>query len=267
MGPLVYFQTSGTRTLRVQVREDGLSIDQIVLSPQTYLNSSPGSLLNDSTILPKSGGGTSGTTLLTDDFNDGSLDASKWAVSDLFSGFADPALPVIERNQRLEIGALLQNTDGSHYNGIRSVAAYDFTGAYCYVQLVQAPSSATGGDAMFTIGFDVDHYYRIYVESGSLRGQKKTDGIKASLFTIPYSTTQHKYLRIRHDAATSNVVFEAAPDAGGAPGSWVQLYSEVWNTSSVPLTNIMFELKGGTYKLEPNPPGTVIFDNLKAAKP
>lgn len=55
MGPLIYFSTTGAQTLRMQVREDGLSIDQIVLSPQTYLNTSPGALRNDSTILPKTG--------------------------------------------------------------------------------------------------------------------------------------------------------------------------------------------------------------------
>jgi PKD repeat protein len=54
MGPAVYFQTTGQQTVRVQVREDGLSVDQIVLSPTTYLSSSPGALKNDTTILPKS---------------------------------------------------------------------------------------------------------------------------------------------------------------------------------------------------------------------
>ena len=57
LGPLIRFATSGSHTLRIQVREDGLSIDQIVLSPQTYLNTAPGTLKNDNTILPKSGGG------------------------------------------------------------------------------------------------------------------------------------------------------------------------------------------------------------------
>ncbi len=52
MGPQVYFQTTGQQTLRVQAREDGLLIDQIVLSPTTYLTSSPGALKNDTTILP-----------------------------------------------------------------------------------------------------------------------------------------------------------------------------------------------------------------------
>ncbi|HWP42257.1 MAG TPA: endonuclease/exonuclease/phosphatase family protein, partial [Blastocatellia bacterium] len=55
--PLIYFQTTGTQTIRIQTREDGLSIDQIVLSPQSYLNSSPGSLKNDTRILPSTIGG------------------------------------------------------------------------------------------------------------------------------------------------------------------------------------------------------------------
>ena len=51
----IYFATSGAHTLRIQVREDGLSIDQIVLSPGTYLTSSPGSTRNDTTILTGTG--------------------------------------------------------------------------------------------------------------------------------------------------------------------------------------------------------------------
>ncbi len=60
LGPLIRFQNTGTHTLRIQVREDGLSIDQIVLSSQNYLNSAPGPLKNDATILPKNGGGGGG---------------------------------------------------------------------------------------------------------------------------------------------------------------------------------------------------------------
>jgi hypothetical protein len=49
----VTFPTSGTHTLRIQVREDGVEFDQIVLSPTTYLNTPPGPRSNDSTIVPK----------------------------------------------------------------------------------------------------------------------------------------------------------------------------------------------------------------------
>ena len=50
----VTFAASGTHTMRIQVREDGAQLDQIVLSPSTYLNTPPGPISNDNTIVPKS---------------------------------------------------------------------------------------------------------------------------------------------------------------------------------------------------------------------
>jgi endonuclease/exonuclease/phosphatase family metal-dependent hydrolase len=56
------FATSGTHTVRVQTREDGPQIDQVVLSASTYLSTRPGSLTNDSTIVPKPSTSTSTST-------------------------------------------------------------------------------------------------------------------------------------------------------------------------------------------------------------
>jgi phosphatidylserine/phosphatidylglycerophosphate/cardiolipin synthase-like enzyme len=56
LGTPVYFATTGTHTVRVQLREDGLSLDQIVLSQSTFLNAAPGTTKNDGTILPEQGG-------------------------------------------------------------------------------------------------------------------------------------------------------------------------------------------------------------------
>ena len=53
LGPLVYFATTGPQTIRVQQREDGVSIDQIVLSPVNFVNTAPGALKNDTTIVPR----------------------------------------------------------------------------------------------------------------------------------------------------------------------------------------------------------------------
>jgi hypothetical protein len=54
LGPLIYFAATGPQTIRVQPREDGISIDQIVLSPAAYLNTAPGAAKNDGTLLTKS---------------------------------------------------------------------------------------------------------------------------------------------------------------------------------------------------------------------
>lgn len=48
------FANSGTHTLRIQQREDGAWVDQVVLSPRKYLSARPGGLMNDATFLPLS---------------------------------------------------------------------------------------------------------------------------------------------------------------------------------------------------------------------
>ena len=104
LGPLVYFQTTGTQTIRVQTREDGLSIDQIVLSPSRFLNSSPVSLKNDGVILSYTEGSpapsnqppnvsisaspTSGTSPLVVNFSSSASDPDGYIAS-YFWNFGD----------------------------------------------------------------------------------------------------------------------------------------------------------------------------------
>jgi hypothetical protein len=53
LGAPFRFATSGPQTLRIQQREDGVFIDQIVISAGRYLFTSPGRLTNDTTIVPR----------------------------------------------------------------------------------------------------------------------------------------------------------------------------------------------------------------------
>ena len=66
IGPHVYFATTGTQTLRVQTREDGLSVDQILLSPSKYLTSKPPALSSssDTDSAPLIEGSSSSSTVL-----------------------------------------------------------------------------------------------------------------------------------------------------------------------------------------------------------
>jgi hypothetical protein len=58
-GTNIYFKTTGSHLIRIQQREDGAVFDQIVLSPDpnTYRESPPGPLRDDTTILPAAGAG------------------------------------------------------------------------------------------------------------------------------------------------------------------------------------------------------------------
>ncbi|HEX3703078.1 MAG TPA: phospholipase D-like domain-containing protein [Vicinamibacterales bacterium] len=68
-GPMIYFASTGTHTIRVQQREDGAIVDQIMLSPipGNYRDAAPGPRQDDTTIFPftdgTGGGGGGGGTL------------------------------------------------------------------------------------------------------------------------------------------------------------------------------------------------------------
>jgi thermitase len=55
----------GSQTMRVQTREDGVAIDQIVISSTTWLHASPGQTTGDSTIVPRATSGSTGSGPVT----------------------------------------------------------------------------------------------------------------------------------------------------------------------------------------------------------
>jgi hypothetical protein len=62
LGAPVYFATSGLQTLRVQQREDGVIVDQIVPSAGEFFSQRPGTTKNDTSIVPASFGASDGVT-------------------------------------------------------------------------------------------------------------------------------------------------------------------------------------------------------------
>jgi endonuclease/exonuclease/phosphatase family metal-dependent hydrolase len=95
---IVRFPSTGTKRLRVQTREDGVAIDQIVLSPVTYYSTAPGASVNDSTIVSKTTTTTTSTTTTTvkaipgtiqaEDFDNGSSGSTYWDATAGNSGGA-----------------------------------------------------------------------------------------------------------------------------------------------------------------------------------
>jgi endonuclease/exonuclease/phosphatase family metal-dependent hydrolase len=47
LGPMVYFASSGPQTLRIQTREDGLALDEVILSPKKYASVPPSTPSSD----------------------------------------------------------------------------------------------------------------------------------------------------------------------------------------------------------------------------
>jgi hypothetical protein len=208
------------------------------------------------------------TIIVSDNFNDNSIDTAIWDPNNLFTSATDTNVSIAETSQHLEIGPLLQNVSGFSFRGVRTVNTYTFLDAYAYVELVQAPASNTDAVAMFSVGSDFNNSYRMYVSGGNLIGlQRRSIGrgaMETELFSIPYDSTDHRFLRIRNDS--DNLYMDTAPGSGGVPGTWTQQYTESWN-ALIDTSAIIFELKAGTTQVEANAPGTVIFDNFEAANP
>jgi Tfp pilus assembly protein PilW len=218
----------------------------------------PGTILFDNFRAEKPG-------LLMDNFNSATVDTTKWSHK-VFTGTQDTSIQLIDSGTQLQIGPLPTNATSSSYNGITSLNSYDFTGAYAYVQLVQPAASNSNAFTMFAVGTDSSNFYRFYVSAGSLVCEQKIGGTKGEVGSTAYNGMTQQFLRIRHDANTGNVIWETAPNNSGTPGTFTQQCSEPWNTTAVPLGSVLFEMKAGTGVAEPNPPGTVIFDNFNAAK-
>jgi hypothetical protein len=93
LGQNIYFASSGTHTLRVQQREDGASVDQIVLSPDEYLTLAPGPRHDDTTILSATSSSCAVTSSPTSIFVAPSL--STWPIP------VYPNVPMDRATQRL----------------------------------------------------------------------------------------------------------------------------------------------------------------------
>ena len=166
------------------------------------------------------------------------------------------------QNDRLEIGPLKQEL-GTHYNGIVSLNAFDFTGAYAYVQAAVPPSTSTQAEMHLTLVKDGSNNYRIFLKGTTIKFEKKVGNTKTLLGPAVTFDSSRVFWRIRHDSTANAIHFETAPSVNGAPGGWT---SHVNVLPEFAITSMKLELKAGTDRSETTPPGTVAFDIVKAAK-
>ncbi|MGH9141933.1 MAG: Ig-like domain-containing protein, partial [Vicinamibacterales bacterium] len=117
LGPAIYFAASGPQRLRIQTREDGLGIDQIVLSAGTYLTTAPGATKNDTTIVtpPFTTVNTAPTVALTTPVRD--------------ADFAEPAAIVVSATAADSDGLIgrVEFYAGSLLIGTSTAAPYSVT--------------------------------------------------------------------------------------------------------------------------------------------
>jgi RHS repeat-associated protein len=190
-------------------------------------------------------------TLLSDDFNDNSLDTAKWHT-------AAPTSPTVvhEQNQHLEI-TLQPNTTG--YNGIIANQTFDFHDATVQVEVVQPVSEAGWVENFVELSLDANNYYLIDTGAGSAVCDAYTNGVRDRTLIWTYDQTAMRFWRFRHSSSANAVYFETSADGT----NWV---TQKTVSTTFSLSSMRLSLYAGAWGTGNSNPGTAIYDNVLVKK-
>lgn len=207
----VTFGSAGTQTLRIQTREDGVAIDQIVLSPSTWLSSPPGQVMNDSTIVARAGGSTGSGTSTGPSTTSG--------TSSPFSG-SPAALPGTVQAEDFDNGAegvAYHDTDPANNGGVYRSAGVDLE------------PSAGGG---FDVGWVASGEWLAYTVN------VLASGVYTAQFRVAaYGTGGTFHLEVDGANVTGAI---SVPDTGWWQ-NWVVLTRSVTLTSGVHVARLVMD--------------------------
>lgn len=187
LGSAIYFSRSGTQRLRVQTREDGLSIDRIVLSPARYMRTAPTGM-GSATPAPaprpaRPPSSSSGTTLRVLDWNihhgvgtDGRYDINRIATAIAKTGANVVSLNEVERytgwgneDQPARFAALLRSKTGK-------------TWRYNFAQRTGA-ARGQGNLLLTTLDIESDDDYELSYDRSVARIAVVVNGIRVNIFS------------------------------------------------------------------------------------
>ncbi len=186
--------------------------------------------------------------ILYDEFNDNSLDTSRWTVID-----PNSTAVVSEQAQQLRI-TLAANSSG--YNGVSSNATYDLTGKSFQVEVAQPVSQSGYAENFIELAIDQNNYFMINAGAGSMVMRSMVGGISDQTYVPIYDPTIHRHWRLRHNPSTNVINFETSSDG------------TIWTTRKTAsvgfsLTTLRVYLFAGAWGTGNSAPGAVKFDNLK----
>lgn len=203
---------------------------------------------------------------LADNFNDNSIDASKWDTGNFFTGSATAAGTVAETASTAQITPPA-STAGSNYTGYISHLLYDFTGSSAFAKVTNVGSLPTTQEVYFAVGPDVNNHYLILLSGGSLYLQKVKAGTKTSIVqATTYSSTTNAWWRLRESGGT--IFLDTAPSSAANPpasGDWVNNASAAIDATIIPdKTQIHVAFGSGT-NASATTPKAATFDGFNGA--
>lgn len=182
-----------------------------------------------------------------DTFDGPEVDTTVWIIT----GSASGTIASIDA-QALKIDVPQAMTSAQDPRGGVHSATMDLVGGSAEVQLVQPPPSAQKSLAGLTIGGDPLNYYSLFMQTNQLVARSYLDGIRTDVVD-PYDPVRHQFLRIRHDRASDEILFESR----GADTDWEHVL-RVPRAFSLELTTVTLSAQS----FDIAPAFTSVFDNV-----
>lgn len=187
--------------------------------------------------------------VLTDNFDDNSLDASKWSTVVTGGG------SIQETNSRIEMSLPSSANDGD-LNDLSSVDLYTLEASSMSIKVVEVPNVASqaNADFLWNLTQDGQNWIRWVIEGGIMYAQYKVGGYRTNIGTMSY-TTDMLYWRIRESGGY--IYFETSSDGA----SFTTHFNWVWISTFDTLDGGIVDMEFYAWQPETDP-GQYIIDDF-----
>jgi hypothetical protein len=257
LGPVIYFAGTGSQTIRIQRREDGIGIDQVVLSADQWLATAPGRNTNDTKILPVAGQALS---MAPNAGSEPALLPSGWQSKDIGAvGQSGSASETSGTYTLSGAGADIWGTADAFHLAYRSLTG-DGT-IVARVTSIQGAQAWTKMGVMIRAGTQpgASHAFMLVSTSNGLAFQRRTVAGGISTHTAGGAGTAPRWVRLQR----SGDVITASASTDGR--TWTTVGRDTFSMPSTVLVGLAATSKDPTHL------ATGTFDNVavtaSAAKP
>jgi hypothetical protein len=190
------------------------------------------------------------------DFFEGQRDPEVFTPEALHEGHFNPEVPIFPGGGHLHLRPLA-GVGGQNHIGFATTRELDWTGGSAGITVLQPPNPDTEASVSFAVVSQAPGWARFAISAGKLFMQDELQG-QTNGDSIPHDPTAHKFLRIRHESGTDQIVWETSADGS----AWVERRRVA---RPFPVSALRAEIEGGTYRSEAAG-GEVIVDDFFFAR-
>lgn len=194
-------------------------------------------------------------TGVRDDFS-AQRDPETFTPEALHEGGYDPVMQVFTGGGRLHLRPRTA-MPAQHHLGFATTRELDWRGGAAGITIVQPLNPASEASVSLAVVSQAPGWARATVSAGNVYFQSEKAGVTTSAF-VPFDPVAHHMLRIRHDVASDEIVWETS--ATGT--AWTEQRRVA---RPFPLTDVRAEIEGGSYQPEADP-GEAIVDDFYFAR-